>query len=90
MTTPTVTAADLSHLMSLLLELTRAGRAEEAAAVARAYAVMNDILCTQLYPHNDDDPQLARMVEAAEEDARTGRLIPHEVVLERFRSLDNG
>jgi hypothetical protein len=83
--------ADLNRLLAIARELHDAGRIEEGAAVARALAVLNDLSGPEISDADEDlDPEFIRDMEEAEKDIAAGRLIPHEVVLERFRSLNNG
>ena len=88
MSSVSVTEQDLDHLRSLPWELHTAGRIEEAAAVPRAHAVVQEIVSANLFGALDDDhPEFVRMMDAAERDVAEGRLIPHEEVGRRLRAL---
>ena len=88
MTTSVVSETDLVHLGVLLDELHSAGRVAEAAAVARVYSVVQGMLIAELEGDLDDDaPEFVRMMEAAEADIATNRLIPHEDVVRHLQAL---
>jgi hypothetical protein len=89
MTALTVSDADLSHVLALLLELQQAGRTDEAATLARVYSTLQAIVLAE-FEIDDDDPELVRQMEEAERDIAAGRLIPHEEVLRRLQALDDG
>ena len=88
MTTTALSERDLEHLWSLLEELDRAGRTEEATAVARAYAVVQELVFPDLMAvPDDDDEEFARSMDAAERDIASGNLIPHDEVVRRLQAL---
>ena len=90
MTTTILSLDDLDRLQGLVVELRRAGRIEEAEAVARAHAVVQEMIYFELFPITDDesDPEFACMMEEAEQAIEQGRLIPHEEVLRRLQASD--
>ena len=89
MTTLAVSATDLSHVLSLLLEFQEAGRTDEAAALARVYSTLQAIALAE-FDVDDDDPEFVHQMEEAERDIAEGRLIPHDEVLRRLQALDDG
>ena len=88
MTALAVSATDLSHILSLLLDFQDAGRTGESAALARVYSTLQVIALTE-FELDDDDPELMRQMEEAERDIAEDRLIPHDEVLRRLRALDD-
>ena len=87
MTAIAVNEQDLVRLGSLLDELIRAGRTEEAEAVARVYALVQELVLADLFPALDDnDPEFARMMDEAERDIQMGRLIPHDEIVRRLQA----
>lgn len=89
MTTETVNDADLDLLLTLLEELTNAGRIEEGRSVARAYTALMTMLYPELTEVPENDPEFIASMEAAERDFAEGRWIPHDEVIKRLQALDN-
>ena len=88
MGTVALTETELNYLMSLVIELDQAGRREEAAAVARAFAALNEIAWSDLSDDDADlDPEFVRDMEEAEQDIVAGRLLPHGDVMHRLHAL---
>ena len=90
MTTTTLSELDLEHMWSLLVELDRAGHTEEARALARAYAVAQEVVYADLLAAlDDDDPEFVRVMDAAERDIAANRLIAHDDVVRRLQALED-
>lgn len=89
MTTTTLTEQDIEHLQALLMELTEAGRSEEAVSLARVHAVVCSMVYADLFAGDEDDEELAAELEEAERDYEAGRTIPHEEMLRRLQALDD-
>ena len=87
MTTTTVTEDDLHHLRAIMFELLEAGRKDELAALARVHAVIQEIILTEFYEDDDDDPEFAQDMEEAERDFAEGRWIPHEEMVRRLEAF---
>jgi hypothetical protein len=89
MTALALDQADLDRLVAITHELHDAGRIEEAAALARAFAALSDLSGPEISDADEDlDPEFIREVEEAEKDIAAGRLIPHEDVVRRLAALD--
>ena len=54
MTTATLTERDIDHLLSLLGELTWAGRTDEATTIARVYTLACSVLYPELFDGEED------------------------------------
>ncbi len=89
MTTATLTERDIDHLLSLLGELTWAGRTDEATTIARLYTLACSVLYPDLFDDEDEGEELARALEEAERDFEAGRCTPHEDVVRRLQALDH-
>ena len=82
---------DLDRLLAIAQELHDAGRIEEGAALARAFALLSELAGPEISDADDDlDPEFIRDMEEAERDIAAGRLIPHEDVVRRLEALGDG
>jgi predicted transcriptional regulator len=91
MTATALTDTELEHLVSLAAELDRAGRADEAAAVARAYVALIEMVVPDVSDRDADlDAEFVRDMEEAEREIAAGRLVPHDEVIRRLPFLRDG
>ena len=77
MTTATLTERDIDHLLSLLGELTWAGRTDEATTIARVYTLACSVLYPDLFDDEEDGEDLVRALDEAVGDFTAGRGTPH-------------
>ena len=77
MTTATLTERDIDHLLSLLGELTWAGRTDEATTIARVYTLACSVLYPELFEDGKDDESHTGALDETKREFGAGRGTPH-------------
>jgi hypothetical protein len=88
--TTTFTDEDIDLLRSLMMELHTAGRTRESSMLARAHAIVCEVVYAHLFEGEDDDEEFARDVEEAERDFAAGVWLSHDEVMRRLGTLQDG
>lgn len=85
-TTTPLTEGDVEHLWAVMIQLSQAGRPDEATAVAKAYY----LACTALYPQlaidPDGDPGLEASLQEADLEIAAGGTASHDEVMRRLEA----